>query len=156
METMCPPGYHHSGFVATHAHTLTLLAWLVEHSLVHWYQQYLTVHHVPKCMSCHRASGIHRAIYTCICIMCLHMYNVHHEPKSFSSNEAINGLVITGKAHCQAFWLHIHTYLHSHTCIYIYIYIYIHFYTYLYIYIYIYIYVYIFIYIIYIYIFIFI
>ena len=28
---------------------------LVEHSLVHWYQQRGTVHHVPKCMSCHKA-----------------------------------------------------------------------------------------------------
>ena len=23
-------------------------------SLVHWYQQCVTVHHVPKCMSCHK------------------------------------------------------------------------------------------------------
>ena len=30
MKTMSPPGYHHNGFVATHAH-------------------------VPKCMSCHKA-----------------------------------------------------------------------------------------------------
>ena len=37
MKTMCPPGYHHNGFVATHA-------------LGH-----MTVHHVPKCMSCHKA-----------------------------------------------------------------------------------------------------
>ena len=22
MKTMCPPGYHHNGFVATHAHAL--------------------------------------------------------------------------------------------------------------------------------------
>ena len=36
MKTMCPPGYHHNGFVATHA-------------LGH------RVHHVPKCMSCHKA-----------------------------------------------------------------------------------------------------
>ena len=28
METMCPPGYHHNGFVTTH---------------------------VPKCMTCHKA-----------------------------------------------------------------------------------------------------
>ena len=28
---------------------------LVEHSLVHWYQQCVTIHHVPKCMSCHKA-----------------------------------------------------------------------------------------------------
>ena len=29
---------------------IMLLAWLVEHSLVHWHQQCVTVHHVPKCM----------------------------------------------------------------------------------------------------------
>ena len=46
MKTMYPPGYHHNGFVAT---------LLVEHSLIHWYQQYVTVHHVPKYMSCHKA-----------------------------------------------------------------------------------------------------
>ena len=40
MKTMCPPGYHHNGFVATHA-------------LGH--MMYPTVHHVPKCMSCHKA-----------------------------------------------------------------------------------------------------
>ena len=34
---------------------ITLLSLLVEHSLVHWYQQCVTVHHVPKCMSCHKA-----------------------------------------------------------------------------------------------------
>ena len=94
MKTMCPPGFHHNGFVATHAlghmmygYTLlvpmnqhiyyahlasvrfehsvcrvslmttyiTLHALLVERSLVHWYQQCVTVHHVPKCMSCHKA-----------------------------------------------------------------------------------------------------
>ena len=71
MKTMCPPSYHHNGFVATHAlgHTIydytmlvtinwrvfTLFAWLVEDSSVHWYQQCLTVHHVPKCISSHKA-----------------------------------------------------------------------------------------------------
>ena len=49
------------------------LAWLVEHSLVHWYQQCVTVHHVPKCTNYHGAIG---------------------------------GLVITGRAHCLSFWLH--------------------------------------------------
>ena len=38
MKTICPPGYHHNGFVATH-------------TLGHM----ITVHHVPKCMSCHKA-----------------------------------------------------------------------------------------------------
>ena len=68
MKTMCPPGYHHNGFVATHAlgHMMygsTLLVPMNQrvlnkqskHSLVHWYQQCGTVHHVPKCMSCHKA-----------------------------------------------------------------------------------------------------
>ena len=71
MKTMCPPGYHHNGFVAIHAlgHCvcrgslmtthITLLALLVEHSLVHWYQQCVTVHHVPKCMSCYKAIYIY-------------------------------------------------------------------------------------------------
>ena len=43
MKTMCPPGYHHNGFVATHAlgHMMYILT--------------QTVDHVPKCMSCHKA-----------------------------------------------------------------------------------------------------
>ena len=32
-----------------------LLAWLVGHSLLHWYQLFVNTHHVPKCMSCHKA-----------------------------------------------------------------------------------------------------
>ena len=39
MKTMCPPGYHHNGFVATHA---------LGHMMYPMY-------HVPKCMSCHKA-----------------------------------------------------------------------------------------------------
>ena len=34
---------------------IMLLAWLVDHSLAHWYQQCITVHHVPKSMSFHKA-----------------------------------------------------------------------------------------------------
>ena len=37
---------------------ITLFALLAEHSLVHWYQQCITVHHVPKCMSCHKATVV--------------------------------------------------------------------------------------------------
>ena len=47
---MCPPGYYQSA-------NDWLLAWLVEHSLVHWCRQCLTVHHVPKCMSYHGVIG---------------------------------------------------------------------------------------------------
>ena len=42
MKTMCPPGYHHNGFVATHALGIDITT----HAQ--------TVHHVPKCMSSHK------------------------------------------------------------------------------------------------------
>ena len=41
MKTMCPPGYHHNGFVVTHA---------LGHMMF-----YITVYHVPKCMSSQKA-----------------------------------------------------------------------------------------------------
>ena len=44
MKTMCPPGYHHNGFVATHALGHMMCPTVAT-----------TVHHVPKCMSCHKA-----------------------------------------------------------------------------------------------------
>ena len=34
---------------------ITCLVLLVEHFLVHWYQQFVIVHHMPKCMSCRNA-----------------------------------------------------------------------------------------------------
>ena len=43
MKTMCPPGYHRNSFVATYA-------------LGH--MMYGLIHHVPKCMSCHKASVV--------------------------------------------------------------------------------------------------
>ena len=46
MKTMCPPGYHHNGFVATHA---------LGHMMYDSSYSSSTVHHVPKCMSCHKA-----------------------------------------------------------------------------------------------------
>ena len=42
MKTMCPPSYHHNGFV-----TVSLC--------VSCAQLYPTIYHVPKCMSCHKA-----------------------------------------------------------------------------------------------------
>ena len=51
---------------------ITLLALLVEHALVHWYQQCVTEHHVPKCMSCHKAivviTGRAHCFHDCIYI----------------------------------------------------------------------------------------
>ena len=51
---------------------IMLLAWLVEHSLVHWYQKCVTVHHVPKCISCHKAivviTGRAHCFHDCIYI----------------------------------------------------------------------------------------
>ena len=65
--------YHHNGFVATHAlwhmiYSYTLLVPMNQrvlnkqskerNSLVHWYQQCVTVHHVSKCISCHKAIAV--------------------------------------------------------------------------------------------------
>ena len=69
MKTMCPPGYHHNGFVATHA-------------LGHMTYGCAQVHHVPKCMSCHkaivvitgRAHCFHDYIYIYIYILIRLMY----------------------------------------------------------------------------------
>ena len=36
----------------------TLGSWLAKHSLVHWYQQRVTVHHIPTCMSCHKITMV--------------------------------------------------------------------------------------------------
>ena len=65
MKTMCPPGYHHNGFVATHA---------LGHMM---YIMCPTVHHVPKCMSCHkpivvitgRAHCFHDCIYSTLILL---------------------------------------------------------------------------------------
>ena len=122
-RNMCPPGYHHNVFVAHCFHdciylTLVLHLWdfstvccgslmttyimllteLVETFLVHWYQQCVTVHLVPRCMSCHKSSGmINRGAHlvfmigyilcsSCFCqvwalyvlwITYDHLYNVH-------------------------------------------------------------------------------
>ena len=49
---------------------ITLLALLLEHSLVYGYQQCVTVHHVLKCLSCHKAivviTGRVHCFYDCI------------------------------------------------------------------------------------------
>ena len=41
MKTICPPGYHHNGFVPTHA--------LGDMMYIHH------INHMPRCMSCHKA-----------------------------------------------------------------------------------------------------
>ena len=74
-----------------------LLAWLVEHSLVHWYHQCVTVHHVLKCMSCNkaivvitrRANCFHDCIYItpicfceiwAICLMWISYDHLYYAP----------------------------------------------------------------------------
>ena len=37
---------------------------LNEHSLAHWYQKCVTVHHMPKSMSCHMCL----CVYMCVCL----------------------------------------------------------------------------------------
>ena len=34
---------------------IMFFALLLEYSFVYWYQKCVTIHHVPKCMSCHKA-----------------------------------------------------------------------------------------------------
>ena len=81
MKTMCPPGYHHNGFVATHA--------LGHHALGHHALGHALGHLVPKCMSCHKTIVV--------------ITNGHHVPKYISYHDAIDRLVITGRAHCLPF-----------------------------------------------------
>ena len=63
----------HLGTWYTVIHCCMLLAWLVKHSLVHWYQPCVTEHHVFKCMSCHKANVVitERAcwFHDCICVL---------------------------------------------------------------------------------------
>ena len=44
MKTICPPGYHHNRYVATHALGYMMYGYIM-----------ITVHHVPKCMNYHKA-----------------------------------------------------------------------------------------------------
>ena len=37
MKTMCPPGYHHNGFMATH----TLEHMMLDYTFTYWYHWYL-------------------------------------------------------------------------------------------------------------------
>ena len=58
---MCPPGYHHNGFVAAHA-------------LGHMMNNVATVHHSPKCMNCHMAIVVTGRAH-CFIIYISHIYN---------------------------------------------------------------------------------
>ena len=72
IKTMCSPGYHHSGFVATHA---------IGHMM---YGSLCAQHHVHKCMSCHgRAHCFHDYndyiyiyiyVYIYILYICIYIY----------------------------------------------------------------------------------
>ena len=67
---------------------ITLLAQLVEHTLVYWYDQCVTLHHVFKSMNCHKAIVVitrmphyfHECIYIYIyiyvhtCILYIYIY----------------------------------------------------------------------------------
>ena len=48
--------FKHSVFIVDHLKPLLLhFGWLVEHLLLHWQQQCVTMRHVPNCMSFHKA-----------------------------------------------------------------------------------------------------
>ena len=61
IRTMCPPGYYHNGFVATNA-------------LGHMMFGSSTIHHVPKCMSCHKATAVIPGKGTLF--SCFHIYTL--------------------------------------------------------------------------------
>ena len=99
-------------------------------SLVHWYQQYVIVHYVPKCMSCHKAIVVITG--RAHCFHGLHIYYAHLAFVRFEHFKCHGSLMTT--------------YIYTYKYIYIYIYIYIYkcnMYVYIYVYIYIYIYIYI-------------
>ena len=97
MKTICPPGYHHNGFVVTHALGHDVRAHNRKSS--------------AQCMSCHkaivvitgRAHCFHDCIYIFIYILYIILYIIIHI--IYINNKAI--VVITGRAHC------------FHDCIYI-------------------------------------
>ena len=66
MKAMCPPSYHHNGFMTTHA-------------LGHMMYGYI----VLKCMSCHKAIVVITArahcLLDCIYIFCAHLAFVKFE-----------------------------------------------------------------------------
>ena len=45
-----------------------------ENNVIHWYQQCVTVHHVPKCMSCHRAIVVITGGHIVFMIIYIYMY----------------------------------------------------------------------------------
>ena len=131
--------------------------------MVHWYQ-FVTVHHVPKCMSCHkdivviteRAHCFHDYIYitpilllynlSSLCVVD-HLWHMTTTYIILLAKSLLNTLWFIGTTnvhHRNPLWW----YLWGHTVFmitYIYVYIYIYIYIYI-VYIYIYIYLYIYIY----------
>ena len=50
IKTMCPPGYHHNSFVATHAlgHMMTVMTVLTTYIYIYMYIYIAMLHLVPK------------------------------------------------------------------------------------------------------------
>ena len=110
---------------------ITLFAQLVEHTLVYWYDQCVTLHHVPKSMSCHKAIVVmtrmphyfHECVYIYIYIyiyICAYMYIIYIYIYKYIYIYIYIFLFII--------YAYIHI-LYMYICIYIYIYIYIYMYT---------------------------
>ena len=61
--------------------TLHSLHSLLSILLIHWYQLYVTVHHVPKCMSCCRAilviTGRAHCFHDCVYTYNMYIYLLH-------------------------------------------------------------------------------
>ena len=66
---------------------------LVEHSLVHWYEQCVTVHHVPKCMSCHKVIVVITG--RAHCSMITYIYYAHLASMRFGHSVCRGSLMTT-------------------------------------------------------------
>ena len=122
MKTVCPPGYHHSNFVATHA----------------------TVHNVPKCMCCHNTivviTGRAHCFHDCIHIKPILLL---WDLSTLCVADHLWPLMYTYT------YTYMYVYICIYMNIYIYIYVYIYMYICIWIFIYLY-YIYVYIYPIYI------
>ena len=102
MKTMCPPGYHHNGSLWQLMHLGTCTS----------------VHHVPKCMSCHKAivviTGRAHCFHDCIYIYYAHLASVRFE------HSVCRGSLMTT--------YNINIYIYIFILFIIYIFIYIHIY----------------------------
>ena len=165
MNTMCPPGYHHNGFVATHA--LEHMMYSEPYTWAHdvrwtWYMMNRTscaqVHELPQS---HCGDNQEGTLFSWLHVYYAHLASVRFEHFVCRGSLMTIYTYFTHNIYVYIFILYIfkyiiyyiyytykiYTYIYIYTFIYIHICTYIQHYIYIYIYMYLYIYIYIFIYI---------